>query len=109
MTAEAGVTGGQGQTSRLGRVVHWSWPARFPIVQFPNGPLAVALLASLAAGLAEGAAHRSLRAAFYLSLGVWAYEEALHGENWFRRALGLACSAYLIATLAYALQSQSGA
>ncbi len=91
--------------SPLRQVVRWSWPARFPIVQFPNPPLAVALLASVAARFTEGAAHRSLRAVFYLSLGIWAYEEARHGVNWFRRALGVGFSIYLIATLAEALHS----
>jgi hypothetical protein len=105
MAAEGPAAGEPAWTSRLRRVAHWSWPARFPIVQFPNAPLAVALLVGLAAKLTEGAAHRSLRAVFYLSLGVWAYEEARHGDNWFRRALGVGFSIYLIATLASALHA----
>jgi hypothetical protein len=108
MRGETRVAAEPAERSRLRRVAHWSWPAHFPIVQLPNAPLAVALLASLAAGLTEGTAHRSLRAVFYLSLGVWAYEEARRGDNWFRRALGLGFSIYLIVSLASALGSQPG-
>ena len=62
-------------------------------------------MASLGARLSEGTAHRSFRAVFYLALGVWAYEEARYGDNWFRRALGVGFSIYLIATLADALHT----
>ena len=105
MATERRVAGEPARASRLRVVTQWSWPARFPIVQFPNAPLAVALLAALAAKLAEGSAPRSLRAVFYLSMGVWAYEEARHGDNWFRRALGVGFSIYLIATLSSALHA----
>jgi hypothetical protein len=90
---------------RVRRVARWQWPARFPLVQFPNPPLLVALAASAATPLAHGAAHRAARSLFFLSLGVWAYEEARHGDNWFRRLLGLGFCAYLIADLANALRS----
>jgi hypothetical protein len=93
------------EASALRRVIGWRWPARFAIVQFPNLALAVALVASLAAGFTEGAAHRSLRAVSYLALGVWAYEEIRHGENWFRRALGTGFAIYLIASLTSALRA----
>jgi len=89
----------------LTRITRWSWPRSFPIVQFPNAPLGTALLADLAARLTDGDAHRGLRALFFLALAVWAYEEARHGENWFRRALGTGFSIYLIASLASALRS----
>jgi hypothetical protein len=90
---------------RLRRLAGWSWPRAFPIVQFPNAPLATALAASLAGRLTEGAAQRSSRAIFYLALGVWAYEELRNGENWFRRLVGAGFSIYLIAELASALRS----
>ena len=91
--------------SGLRRIAAWSWPSGFPIVQFPNPPLALALLASATAGLTGGEAHRALRAVFYLALGVWAYEEARRGENWFRRSLGTGVSIYLVVTLASALHT----
>lgn len=40
---------------------------------------------------------------FYVALSVWAYEEARHGDNWFRRLLGLGFSIYIIVSLAQAL------
>jgi|GEM_PF-1396841 len=89
--------------SRLKRIAGWSWPPGFAIVQFPNAPLALALVANIAARLTGGEAHRSLRAVFYLGLAIWAYEEASHGENWFRRLLGIGFALYLIASLAAAL------
>ncbi len=86
------------------RIARWSWPAEFPIVQFPNPPLLVALAASLAANLTGGQAHRLCSALFYLSLSAWAYEEARRGENWFRRLLGVGFAAYILVSLASSLQ-----
>lgn len=105
MSAEDEVLSGSVVGSRLRQIASWSWPSGFPIVQFPNPPLAVALLASIAARFTEDTAHRSVRAVFYLALGVWAYEEARHGDNWFRRVLGTGFSIYLIASLTAALRS----
>jgi len=84
--------------------MRWSWPRGFPLVQFPNPPLAVALLASIAAQLTRGAGHRALTALFYSALSVWAYEEARHGANWFRRLLGLGFAVYIVVSLAGALE-----
>jgi hypothetical protein len=72
-------------------------------VQFPNAPLAVALLASLTGSLTHGRAHNYATAIFYIALGIWAYEEARHGANWFRRLLGLGFSIYIVVQLARAL------
>jgi hypothetical protein len=92
-------------TGRLRRIAGWQWPAGFPLVQFPNPPLGVALLASATAAVTHGDAHRAARALFYLALGVWAYEEAWHGENWFRRLLGAGFSVYLVIDLARSLHA----
>jgi hypothetical protein len=86
------------------RVTHWQWPARFPLVQFPNPPLIVALLADLSARATAGTAHRWLLALFYASLSVWAYEEARHGDNWFRRALGIGFAFYILLRLSRSLR-----
>jgi hypothetical protein len=80
------------------------WPANFPIVQFPNAPLAVALLASLAGGLTHGRAHDDATAIFYVALGIWAYEEARRGDNWFRRLLGTVFLVYIVVQLARSLR-----
>jgi hypothetical protein len=82
-----------------------SWPARFAIVQFPNPPLIAALLAGLAGDLTDGTAHRVALAVYYPALSIWAYEEAVHGENWFRRLLGLGFAAYILSALSGALRA----
>jgi hypothetical protein len=92
-------------SSAYKRLARCEWPSSFPLVQFPNPPLIVALLASLAATLSEGTLHQVARALFYMALTVWAYEELRDGENWFRRLLGLGFSIYILATLAHALDS----
>lgn len=74
------------------------WPRSFPIVQFPNVPLIVAFLAGAAAARTHGSDHAYLLATAYLAMGIWAYEELLHGVNWFRHLLGLA---YAISTLVH--------
>ena len=67
----------------------FGWPRRFPIVQFPNGPLIIAFLAGQAAMALHGGAHADAQALSYLAMGVWAYLELAHGVNWFRHLLGL--------------------
>jgi hypothetical protein len=66
-----------------------SFPRRFPIVQFPNLPLIVAVLAGAAGEFLDGSAHSCAASVSYLALAIWAYEELMHGVNWFRRLLGL--------------------
>jgi uncharacterized membrane protein len=62
----------------------------YVVGQFPNPQLWIAVAALLAAGLAnDGSTINDLaRAIFYVALAVWAYEEAAHGVNGFRKALG---------------------
>jgi hypothetical protein len=87
------------------RLMRWEWPAGFAVVQFPNPPLIVALLASVAGYFIHGTGHRLALAIFYVALSVWAYEEARHGDNWFRRLLGLGFSIYIIVNLTQALHA----
>ena len=89
--------------ARLGRLTTLGWPARYPIVQFPNAPLLVALAAAVAGRLTGGDAHRVAQAAFYLALAIWAYEELSDGVNAVRRGLGAAVLVYLVVRLAGAL------
>jgi hypothetical protein len=93
------------QQGSIARLMQAQWPRRFPLVQFPNPPLIVALLAAGAGRITHGTPHRVALAVYYVALGVWAYEEAVRGENWFRRALGVGVGAYMIASLARALHS----
>jgi len=76
------------------------WPPRFPIAQFPNPPLLLAL-AGWGLGAVTGGATRDVgRAVFTLGLAVWALEEAVGGVNWFRRLLGVGVFVWIVAGLA---------
>ena len=83
----------------MGRILRWQWPSGFAIVQFPNAPLSVALLASIAGDLTQGAGHHLALAVFYAALSLWAYGEARHGDNWFRRSLGVGVAVSIIISL----------
>jgi len=85
-----------------------SWPAGFPLVQFPNAPLIAALLAGGAGRLTVGTPHRLALAVYYVALGWWAYEEAAHGVNWFRRLLGAGFGIYVALAVGRALQASLG-
>jgi hypothetical protein len=76
------------------------WPRGFPIAQFPNPPLLLALAGDVLAVATEGTAHDVGRAVFAVGLGVWAWQETLEGANWFRRILGAAALIWIVATLA---------
>jgi len=79
------------------------WPRSFPIVQFPNPPLLVALAGWGVAAATDGTVRDGGRWAFTLGLGVWAWEEATDGVNWFRRLLGAGGLAWVAFTLVSAL------
>jgi hypothetical protein len=89
--------------SDLWRRGQHGWPARYPIVQFPNVPLLVALGGWLVAALADGSAHAYARATFYTGLAAWAWEELAEGTNWLRRAFGAAGLGYVIVKVGHAL------
>ena len=76
------------------------WPRDFPLAQFPNPPLLLAIAGSGLAAAADGTAHDVGQALFTIGLGVWAWEEALHGVNWFRHVLGAAALVWIVARLA---------
>src|SRR5579872_7112669 len=88
------------KVAAMTRLSQWQWPQRFPLVQFPNAPLIVALLAGGGARLSSASGpHRVLLSLHYLALGLWAYEEARAGANWFRRALGAGFALYVLVEL----------
>jgi hypothetical protein len=87
------------------RLTQLGWPRSFPIVQFPNAPLIIAVLAGRIATQTHGTTHAYASAVSYLAMTIWAYEELAHGVNWFRRLLGLAYAISTIVHLALALQS----
>ena len=79
------------------------WPESFPVVQFPNAPVLVALGALLIAALTAGSVHFYARAALYASVSAWAWGELADGANWVRRALGAAGFVYVVVKLGTAL------
>ncbi len=85
--------------TRLLRAWRWlrafSFPRRFPIIQFPNLPLAVAFVSGQAAHRLSGSPRVYAQAISYLSMAVWAYLELFEGVNWFRRLLG---AFYIVST-----------
>jgi len=79
----------------LWRRAQHGWPASFPVVQFPNAPLIVALVASVIGHLSTGTLHDVARAVSLLGLIVWAVLEVVSGVNWLRRVLGAGFLVYL--------------
>ncbi len=79
------------------------WPASFPLAQFPNPPLFVAVGGWVVAALTDGSVHAYARATFYAGLAGWALEELAGGVNWVRRALGAAGLVYVVVKVGAAL------
>lgn len=62
----------------------------YTLGQPPNAPILVALAALLVSVVVgSGTVHDAARAVFYIAITIWAYEEAVHGVNGFRRAIGV--------------------
>ena len=80
------------------------WPESFPLAQFPNPPLLLALGGWLVAAVTNGTAHSYARGAFYAGLAAWAWEELADGANWVRRALGAGGLVYVVVKLAEAFE-----
>lgn len=89
--------------SAFRRLTGVGFPRRFPIVQFPNLPLIVAFLAGQAGAFLHGTEHAYAASVSYLAMMIWAYEELMHGVNWFRRVLGLTFVILLIMRVARAV------
>ena len=105
-TSAAVTPGEQAPAERQGpvkRLLRWSFPRRFPIVQFPNAPLAVAILAAVAARFVHGHVHAYAISIEDLAMAAWAYVELAEGVNWFRRLLGLVVLVLTVMSVAQAL------
>ena len=79
------------------------WPPSFPLVQFPNAPLLVAIAAWIVAKLTGGTAHDVSRAVFTAALATWAVLELVRGSNWVRRVLGAVVLASIVIGLVRSL------
>jgi hypothetical protein len=80
------------------------WPAGYPLIQAPNAPLIAALVAWCVARASHDSVHAYARAAFYVGLSAWAWEELSDGTNLFRRALGAAGLVWVTAKVGAALR-----
>jgi hypothetical protein len=90
-----------GETAQaLWRVGQRGWPASYPLVQFPNAPLLVALAGSVTASATEGEVHDLARGAFYVGLAVWGWLELTAGANAVRRVMGVAGLAIAVTGIA---------
>jgi hypothetical protein len=83
----------------LWRTGQRGFPSGFPIVQFPNTPLLIAFSGWGVAAAADGTAHDAGRAVFTIGLGIWAWQEAAEGANWFRRVLGAGALVWIVVDL----------
>jgi hypothetical protein len=79
------------------------WPRRYPIAQFPNPPLLLALAGSVLAAVSSGTAHDVGRVVSTAALAFWACQEMASGVNWFRRLLGLAVLTWVLLRVTGAL------
>jgi hypothetical protein len=93
---------GAGETPRWRHPILWAvaaWrsyerltqrglPRRFPLIQIPNAPLIIAFVAGQVGTYLHGLNHDYASAVSYLAMTIWAYEELVHGVNWFRHLLG---------------------
>lgn len=79
------------------------WPASFPLVQFPNPPLILALTGMLVAELTSGEVHDYARATFYTGIAAWAWLELTSGDNWVRRVLGAGGLVFVVVRVGEAL------
>jgi hypothetical protein len=86
----------------LWRRAQHGWPARYPVVQFPNAPLLVALAASLAGRVLHGGSHDAARVVSYAGLAAWAGLELTQGVNAVRRLAGAGVLAYVAVRLVQA-------
>ena len=87
------------------RLTALGFPPRFPIVQFPNVPLIAAFAAGELGRVLHGTEHSFARSVAYLAMTIWAYEELVHGVNWFRRLLGCTYVIILVIRVAHGLQA----
>jgi hypothetical protein len=88
---------GYQQLTRLG------FPRQFQIVQFPNLPFIIGFVAGTTGRVVHGADHAYLASVGYLAMGIWAYEELVHGSNWFRHLLGLGFAVVMVIRVAHAV------
>lgn len=78
-----------GAIERYRALTALGFPAQYPLAQFPNPPLVLALLASVVGWFVSGDAQSYVTAIGIVGITVWAWQEAVAGVNLFRHALGV--------------------
>ena len=68
-------------------------------------PLIIAFVAGITDRFVGGPGHAYLLSVSYLAMTIWAYEELVHGSNWFRHLLGFAFVTIEVLRVANALHS----
>lgn len=86
------------------RLTKLGFPPHLQMVQFPNLPLIIAFVAGTTGRVVHGPNHAYVAAVGYLAMAIWAYEELVHGSNWFRHLLGLAFAVIMVMRVAHAIQ-----
>jgi hypothetical protein len=97
---------GAGRLRHFWRQGQRGWPERFPLAQFPNPPLLLAIGAGLVAGQTNGLVQTSARATAHTALAFWAWGELTGGVNFVRRAVGAGALAYTVADIAHRVSSR---
>jgi hypothetical protein len=87
------------------RLTQIGFPRQFQVVQFPNLPLLIAFGAGVAHHFVAGTTGHYLAAVTYIAAAIWAYEELVHGSNWFRHVLG---ATFIVITVARVAQHLHG-
>ena len=72
-------------------------PPSYPVAQFPNAPLIVAFGGLAVAAVTDDTAQDYAMAVHYAGLTAWAWLELTDGDNAFRRVLGAAGLAFVVA------------
>jgi hypothetical protein len=86
--------------SRLRRVASLSLQIKgLTVGQFPNAPLALAVVAGLVSASTHGSPHAVARGVAVAATAVWGYLELVHGVNWFRHVLGVYSLVGVVGTL----------
>jgi hypothetical protein len=87
-----------------GRALQWALgdrrTGRLTVVQWPNIPLSVFIVASLAGVVCPGGrTHQVARVVAVVALLLWALDEVVRGVNPFRRLLGAAVAVATVVNL----------
>jgi hypothetical protein len=96
---------GKPKAGDLWKTAQRGWPPGYPLVQFPNAPLLLAIGGMVVAALTDDTVHDYAQATVYAGLTAWAWEELAAGDNAVRRLLGAGGLVYVVVRVGQALSS----